>query len=74
MTPAGWRTGVARVTMVTPGTVFTPQGHFGGNDLLTLSVGCRIGAGARRPRMGRYSVLAAGDAPARTPTTEHRHE
>ncbi len=50
--------GVAHVTMVTSGAVFTPEDHFGGNDLVTLNVGLRIGAGARMHRMGRYGVLA----------------
>jgi hypothetical protein len=59
----------AHVTMVTGGAVFTPQGHFGGNDLLTLNVGLRVGAGATH-RVGRYGVLAR-------PTTSalsHGHE
>lgn len=47
----------AHVTMLTRGAVFTPQNHFGGNDLLTLSVGVRVGAGAAH-RVGRYGVLA----------------
>lgn len=50
---------LAHVTMVTPGTVFTPETHFGGNDLVSLTVGLRVGAGMAWHRMGRYGVLAA---------------
>lgn len=60
----------AHVTMVTGGAVFTPQGHFGGNDLLTLNVGLRVGAGAAPHRLGRYGVLARPDGSA----ASHRHE
>jgi len=49
---------LAHVVMVTPGTVFTPQQHFGGDNILTLSLAIRIGAGMPMHRMGRYGVLA----------------
>ena len=63
-----WRLGPARfeaigeimyahVTRVT-GIVFDPEPFYGGNDLWTLSVGLRIGAGAPMPRMGRYGAAA----------------
>lgn len=48
---------LAHVTSVT-GVVFDPASFYGGNDLLALSVGLRIGAGAPMPRMGRYGIAA----------------
>lgn len=65
MADASW----AHVTMVTGGAVITPQNHFGGNDLLTLNVGVRVGAGATH-RVGRYGVLARRTASA----PSHGHE
>jgi hypothetical protein len=62
---------LAHVTMVTRGTLFTPQGHFGGNDLITFTVGLRIGAGAPLHRIGRYGVLAEPDV---TPSPGTHHE
>lgn len=47
----------AHVTRVT-GVVFDPASFYGGNDLLAISVGLRIGAGAPMPRMGRYGITA----------------
>lgn len=52
---------LAHVTSVT-GVVIVPDQFYGRNDIWSLSVGLRIGAGAPLPRMGRYGLAAVGSA------------
>jgi hypothetical protein len=48
---------VAEIT----GAIFSPVDFYGDNELWSVSLGARIGAGARHARMGRYGVaLPAG--------------
>jgi hypothetical protein len=46
----------------TAGGLFDPAEFYGGTAIRTLNIGARLGAGAHRPRMGRYGVAAAAAA------------
>ena len=43
------------------GSIFDPVEHYGSDRQWSLSVGFRIGAGARHARMGRYGVAVPGN-------------
>jgi hypothetical protein len=51
----------------TAGGPFDPQVFYGGRSIWTVNAGVRLGAGAHRPRMGRYGVAAAAA------TADHAH-
>jgi hypothetical protein len=60
----------ARLSSVLGGEISSPRNIYGGSDIIALSLGLKLGAGARLPRMGRYGVLAAGDEAS---AAGHRH-